>query len=599
MRLINTETYELEQVPSYGSNDAESDSTDRIRPPYAILSHKWRQGELSFQDMSSYGEREKRAGWTKLTRCCDRARQDGLNFAWIDTCCINKDSHTELTEAINSMFSWYSDAAVCYLYIDDVGPQLETKFELAEIWTRGWCLQELIAPSSLICFDRDWTVLGHRSDLKDSIASATGIDLNLLAGTRPLYDYSVAQRMSWAARRKTTRPEDRAYSLIGIFDVSMPMIYGEGAEKAFLRLQGEIIMGSDDHSIFAWSGVCIPNNCGLLARSPSSFADCGRVRSISARHDRQPFSLTNRGVSIILKMTPWAPDTYHVLLNCETTSTLATEGQLGIYLRRLHEDDAYVRVTVDGNDLVVGACISINDAPAWHINTRQIFTYEWDYKNRKVNVQQRKLTHHQMAHLSNKIYGFQLSESLLAHCSIESVNFVISKGCTYDRELRVITRMYGAPADKPLLVAFVQGSSLMRCLSLFIDQDFNPVCFLAEPPAVHLIPPEMSPCNSVVRLTEADADQDSERREHFLHRSTDSQYGWNWTFGDARTMVLPNELREGLWKIRGDREDGISATLICRYKPRIEISVEMKQKVMPGGTIWYVDVHNLGATDFR
>jgi Heterokaryon incompatibility protein (HET) len=223
-------------------------------PPYAILSHTWGQHELSFQDFER--------GWSnaesteKIKHTCEQTLADRLDYVWIDTCCIDKSSSAELSEAINSMYRWYQKAQVCYVYLVDVKKEHFAQQFPGSCWfTRGWTLQELIAPQSVIFYDSKWIPLGSKKDLIEDLVQITGIDKGSLQG-EDLEKASVAQRMSWAAKRKTTRIEDIAYSLLGIFGVNMPMLYGEG-EKAFLRLQEEIMKISDDQSLFSW-GVSRP-----------------------------------------------------------------------------------------------------------------------------------------------------------------------------------------------------------------------------------------------------------------------------------------------------------------------------------------------------
>jgi hypothetical protein len=231
------------------------DFLDDAIPPYAILSHTWGDEEVTFQDINEGTGRDK-AGYAKLRFSSDQAARDGLKYFWVDTCCINKSSSAELSEAINSMFRWYQGAAMCYVYLSDVSmkkrkrgdedspPTWEQLFRGSRWFTRGWTLQELLAPSIVEFFSREGTRLGSKVSLKDTISSITRIPVDVLGG-HDLKRFSVAQRMSWAASRQTTRVEDQAYSLMGIFDVNMPLLYGEG-EKAFLRLQEEIIKNSND-----------------------------------------------------------------------------------------------------------------------------------------------------------------------------------------------------------------------------------------------------------------------------------------------------------------------------------------------------------------
>ncbi|KAI1152223.1 hypothetical protein F4825DRAFT_327318 [Nemania diffusa] len=230
---------------------------------------------------------ESRAGFEKIKACCKVARENGLEWVWIDTCCIDKTSTAKLSEAINSMFRWYQKATVCYAYLADVHDEHE--FASSRWFRRGWTLQELIAPKILQFFSHDWTLLGSRLDRQESLWAITGIDEHVLS-TGDCSRVSIAQRMAWASGRETTRAEDRAYSLMGIFDVNMPLLYGEGSTKAFLRLQQEILRASDDQTIFAWglpetqdipmhtsSSTISPCSSreqwlGLLADSPERFS---------------------------------------------------------------------------------------------------------------------------------------------------------------------------------------------------------------------------------------------------------------------------------------------------------------------------------------
>ncbi|PMD47064.1 HET-domain-containing protein, partial [Hyaloscypha variabilis F] len=242
MRLLNTETLKLQ------------DFFDEGIPSYAILSHRWESDEVSYQDLEA-GKNKDGAGYRKILRCCAKALDDGHDWVWIDTCCIDKKSSAELSEAINTMFNWYQSATLCYAYLSDVepivteGPLSYPTFKDSLWFTRGWTLQELISPTEVLFLDRNWSEIGTRTSLANEITAATGIPGNAY---KTLDSFSVAQKMSWASKRKTSRVEDIAYSLLGLFDVNMPMLYGEG-KRAFIRLQEEIIKRSDDESIFVWS----------------------------------------------------------------------------------------------------------------------------------------------------------------------------------------------------------------------------------------------------------------------------------------------------------------------------------------------------------
>jgi hypothetical protein len=183
-----------------------------------------------------------RTGYDKVEHFCDIAAADGFEYLWLDTCCIDKTSSSELSEAINSMYKWYQNAEVCYVYLSDVASyedprELESNFVRSRWFTRGWTLQDLIAPSTVIFFADDWQEIGTKPSLQEVISAITGINANILLGD-DLESASVTQRMSWASKRKTARSEDLAYCLLGIFGVNMPMLYGEG-ERALLDFKSK------------------------------------------------------------------------------------------------------------------------------------------------------------------------------------------------------------------------------------------------------------------------------------------------------------------------------------------------------------------------
>lgn len=227
-------------------------SGEDIIPPYAILSHTWGADldEVTFEDMTN-GTGKDKAGYEKIRFCGEQARQDGLQYFWVDTCCINKANKAELTQAINSMFGWYRNASRCYVYLSDVSsPARESnKEESAPLWeldfrksrwfTRGWTLQELLAPGTVEFFCKEWKILGDKTSLRQSIHETTGVPILVLQGA-PLSQFSVDERLLWNKDRHTKLEEDRAYSMLGIFDVYIAPIYGEGTGKAFRRLLDEI-----------------------------------------------------------------------------------------------------------------------------------------------------------------------------------------------------------------------------------------------------------------------------------------------------------------------------------------------------------------------
>ncbi|KAI0974110.1 heterokaryon incompatibility protein-domain-containing protein [Xylaria arbuscula] len=298
MWLLNSCTWEMKEFISH-----------KQAPPYAILSHTWGDEEVSFRDwqrepVDDVGRKE---GFTKIKYCCQQAASDGLEWIWVDTCCIDKRSSAELSEAINSMFQWYEAATICYAYLYDVSNDSEVDLAKTRWVTRGWTLQELIAPREVVFYSSTWQALGTRSEFSCQLATVTGIDENFLTGEKSVDKASIAQRMSWAAKRTTSREEDIAYCLLGIFNVNMPLIYGEGP-KAFRRLQEVLVREYPyDHSLFAWGKVVervsnavnpevydiwqtsgtkeikhepdkvVDRLLGLFAESPNDFEHSGRI----------------------------------------------------------------------------------------------------------------------------------------------------------------------------------------------------------------------------------------------------------------------------------------------------------------------------------
>ncbi|KAL7777999.1 hypothetical protein CFE70_004673 [Pyrenophora teres f. teres 0-1] len=216
--------------------------------PYAILSHTWGSNneEITYQELLS-GTGKEKLGYRKLIFCGQQAAKDGLQYFWVDTCCIDKTNSTELSEAINSMFRWYQEAAKCYVYLSDVSCAADSValFPKSRWLTRGWTLQELLAPNSVEFFSVEGNIFGDKHTRAKEISEITDIAIEALKG-RPLSQFSVEERMAWAKRRTTTRKEDAVYSLLGIFDIQMPLLYGEGEEKARRRLRKEIRESSGD-----------------------------------------------------------------------------------------------------------------------------------------------------------------------------------------------------------------------------------------------------------------------------------------------------------------------------------------------------------------
>ncbi|KAK0646820.1 heterokaryon incompatibility protein-domain-containing protein, partial [Cercophora newfieldiana] len=297
MRLINCKTFLLEEV------------FNNI-PPYAILSHTWGPGELTLQDWLSGEAARNKPGYAKIEWSCKQAQSDGIGYLWVDTCCIDKTSSSELSEAINSMFAWYRDSSVCYAFLADVGESDDQAFRASRWFTRGWTLQELIAPADLVFYSKTWTPLGTKFTKRALLSSITGIDSDYLRQPKKIHHASISRRMSWMANRTTTRVEDIAYCMLGIFGINMALLYGEGA-RAFLRLQEEIIKVSDDQTIFCWQDTqqaqtsstrnVLHDWASILAPFPAVFQSSSRFFPRSeggGTSAARPYSITNRGLQI-------------------------------------------------------------------------------------------------------------------------------------------------------------------------------------------------------------------------------------------------------------------------------------------------------------
>jgi hypothetical protein len=241
---------------------------DNEIPPYAILSHTWTDDdEVTFHDIKNRTGTSKK-GYNKIRFCAQQAKRDGLRYFWVDTCCIDKSNQVALQDAINSMFRWYQNAKECYVYLSDVSTNKrkiceessmhtwETAFRHSRWFSRGWTLQELLAPRLVTFFSCEGNKLGNKITLERQIYEVTGIAIRALQGT-PLCEFSVEERFSWTSSRHTTYKEDKAYSLFGMFDICMPLLYGEGEEKAFRRLRAEISKLSYDTAQILEDRECI------------------------------------------------------------------------------------------------------------------------------------------------------------------------------------------------------------------------------------------------------------------------------------------------------------------------------------------------------
>ena len=355
MYLVNTENFKLEKFEG------------RKIPLYATLSHTWDKDEITLQEMQ-LGVADKNAGYEKVKRTCLIAKTHGFDYVWIDTCCIDKTSSAELSEAINSMYHWYQDSGICYAYLADV---LVMDQLLNSRWfTRGWTLQELIAPSIVIFLNKEWQQIGTKLGLGSIISKVTGVPNSILQGANP-QSASLAERMSWAANRKTTRIEDLAYSLMGIFNVNMPLLYGEG-KRAFYRLQEEIMKVSDDHSLFAWKGLASSFN-SLLASSPAAFSTCSKIIPLDSYNALSgPFTVNNKGIYLklrIMNAESKPANSCLALLPCTVKGELAKK--VGIYVEAAPESEEYFRRVYTGYLEIV----SIKDS-ALPRNVEKLFCFE-------------------------------------------------------------------------------------------------------------------------------------------------------------------------------------------------------------------------------
>lgn len=533
MRILHAQTQQLIDLPA--------------GEKYAILSHTWEGDEVTFQDMQDPAKARRKEGFNKIEGLCRRAWEDEYSYCWADTCCINKESSAELSEAINSMYKWYQSADVCYALLTDVetnstsnGP-LDKQLMRSRWFTRGWTLQELLAPKTLVFFDRNWNMLGTKASMTDLLARLSRIDGAVLRGEASLSQRSIAQRMSWAAGRATTRVEDIAYCLLGIFDVNMPMIYGEG-EKAFIRLQLQIIEQSDDHSIFAWP-IAGTGKQGMLADSPAAFRHSGGIISVPSRKGRPPYRMTNRGLSLELPAVPFAADTYLAELDCVDVSDASSYGgrardvALGIFLRRLEEDDQYARVEHNGE-------------------TFRIVPRQAQRAKVKVSIRQHAneiSERYQQAPLN----GFRVDGNL-SPANPKDIGYRPDMFIWDKHEQSISTNPCEGFGDVGYLAVDL---GKVRFMKLGFDVEFNPVCFLASTSGRHK--KEVGYFNTKhnkYALTEGlrPTEEGNIQRLGIVGRHSSDMVGWS----DLRNgKAAELEYHDGLWAVKGDRLQGIDVLL--------------------------------------
>ncbi|TDZ33652.1 Vegetative incompatibility protein HET-E-1 [Colletotrichum spinosum] len=273
---------------------------DDAIPKYTILSHTWGKEEVTHQEMLNPTRAiQEKAGYEKIRRCAEISYDEGYEYTWIDTCCIDKTSSAELSESINSMFAWYRKAAYCLVYLEDFhGDHFKDLTGDIRWFQRGWTVQELIAPVLVVFYSASWGVIEEAHLFTKKLEKLTSIDQSVLRKSSSIDEISIAKKMSWFANRTTTRVEDMAYSMLGIMGINMPLIYGEG-EVAFRRLQEEIIRNSEDASILLWKGTTEAafDFRGPLARSPKEFSFANAPQAPDASFD-EPFAMTNKGLAL-------------------------------------------------------------------------------------------------------------------------------------------------------------------------------------------------------------------------------------------------------------------------------------------------------------
>ncbi|OQE21944.1 hypothetical protein PENSTE_c011G08194 [Penicillium steckii] len=443
MRLLLTDIAEVGRL-----HVAEAGDPNGLK--YAILSHRWGDNEITLQDVNSGSYDMESEAYRKIKGCCEKAKEEDIDYIWIDTCCIDKTSSAELSEAINSMYFWYAKAEVCYAYLNDV--RSVDEFSNSVWFTRGWTLQELIAPSKMKFFNQSWDLLGSRLDFIDRLSKRTGIPAGILSGKDDLEIFSVAQRMSWAATRQTTRIEDQAYCLMGIFGINMPLLYGE-RENAFIRLQEEILRLSDDPSLFAWKSK---DGRGLLAPSPAAFVDSGNIIRRSQRNDHDdPPSISSRGIRLEIPLITVGPGIGLIVLSCQERGS--GNKLIALYVRDIFLTrnpsltmQQFTRTWPTGFTEV-----ALKDFPRDHYPVRRIWarsgrttgTYEFDTKDSDRHFP--RIYPKEMVDKMNTPPGVALESAITAESEEESMGHIwwILNRLDVERYFKETTSLYSQMLD--------------------------------------------------------------------------------------------------------------------------------------------------------
>lgn len=545
MYLINTQTVRLKKISTQ----------QRVR--YVILSHRWTKKEVDFADINSK-DFQLRLSSNKLQGAVKQARQDGYKYLWVDSCCIDQRSSAELSEAINSMYRWYQAADICYVYLQDLDvDDWQESLGKSKWFTRGWTLQELLAPRKAVFYDSRWRLVGNKDILAEKLSSITGVPGKALR-TGDLNPYSVAQKMAWAAKRMTTRPEDMAYCLMGLFDVNIPLLYGKGGYRAFVRLQEEIIRHSDDHSIFAWS-MGKRRASGLLAPAPSCFAGSQDMVPQLLVGPREPFSMTNRGLSIKLKITPWLTDTYVAFLDCAGESWVGSgkgkkTTRVGVFLRRLHEDDQYVRMRICRKGL-------------WFDTEGIQYREDRPVKDRQLFVRQNGYLSCDKDCLKDIVYGFKISPTRFPSSSYLERHRISAN-------YRFVTLAPGGWGCVAIIHISAQHQGL-RKIALGFDFEFNPVCLLED------------------SFSRRDSNADVELQNWFdwSHVLAD-RADWDEIVEGDGVIRRPIETHKGLWKLKGHRQRGLDVHLSKSFTDWGSL-VKLKRNTGQPKLFWEFDIDNI------
>jgi len=302
---------------------------------------------VTYQDSEDRTFFRKR-GFRKIKESCRIALEANYSWVWLDTCCIDKRNFTELNEAINAMYKWYQKASLCIAYLFDYAHG-HNELASSSWFTRCWTLQELIAPLRVEFYDQNWKHFGSKNNLCEEIAAITWINVDVLrCRASPTTTCTVAERLSWASKRNASRVEDEAYSLLGLFDLSMPTLYGSG-RKAFQMFLEEVLRRTGDVTPLIWSKSMAPHETslsGLLPRSPAFYTSrrCARTITSSSRS----LSVVADGLELDVLTIPYTLGTYLCILDCEPADDgtqsaillvqLANGGQYG----RLHRCESSV-----------------------------------------------------------------------------------------------------------------------------------------------------------------------------------------------------------------------------------------------------------------